>query len=458
MTEPTMEEYMTKTLEAYGSGIAREKFDKDAKCELKGQFLKELRDNTFSGSINKDANEHIERVLEIFDLFTTPDVTQDQLMFREVVLFYKGLDVPTRQILDSKGGVPKMEADDAKKAIQEMADYSQKCHYGTSSRNKNSNTSDGLVAIQAQLNNLDREIKKTVEDAYYTQFGVPFLNPGMYRAAALGFYQRDNGNPSYHERRQTMEESLRSGSLSSSTEINPRDHGKSISTAEEAQPSQCSFPSRLKEYGYDEKEVLKGLKKLQVNLAESATSLKILLKEKTKIKVEIKATMNEHYSVIIKDDLPPKEKNPGSFTLPCKINNMCFDKALADLEASVSVMPYSTFTNLGLGLTIKEGEVIDEPMVDVVKLSFYNSIMKDKIEYKGKNIVGAFINVPIFIGNFSAVTGFAVVENMDAYHDKYMRDVIFGKPFCRVTVVKARRNDGFITIGDGNDCVTYQMA
>ncbi|GJX90541.1 hypothetical protein Tco_0343867 [Tanacetum coccineum] len=77
-----MEEYMTKTLEAYGSGIAREKFDKDAKCELKGQFLKELRDNTFSRSINKDANEHIERVLEIFNLFTTPDVTQDQLMFR----------------------------------------------------------------------------------------------------------------------------------------------------------------------------------------------------------------------------------------------------------------------------------------------------------------------------------------------------------------------------------------
>ncbi|GKB09176.1 hypothetical protein Tco_0837488, partial [Tanacetum coccineum] len=50
MTEPTMEEYMTKTLEAYGSGIARAKFDKDAKCELKGQFVKELRDNTFSGS------------------------------------------------------------------------------------------------------------------------------------------------------------------------------------------------------------------------------------------------------------------------------------------------------------------------------------------------------------------------------------------------------------------------
>ncbi|GKA90428.1 hypothetical protein Tco_0812298 [Tanacetum coccineum] len=47
--------------------------------------------------------------------------------------------------------------------------------------------------------------------------------------------------------------------------------------------------------------------------------------------------------------LPRKEKDPGSFTLPCFINNMCFNKALADLEASVSVMPYSTYLKLGLG-------------------------------------------------------------------------------------------------------------
>nr|GEV22289.1 hypothetical protein [Tanacetum cinerariifolium] len=63
-------------------GVARLKFNKDTRFELKGQFLKELREHTFSGSENKDANEHIERVLEIADLFTTPDVTQDQLMLR----------------------------------------------------------------------------------------------------------------------------------------------------------------------------------------------------------------------------------------------------------------------------------------------------------------------------------------------------------------------------------------
>ncbi|GJY42390.1 hypothetical protein Tco_0429660, partial [Tanacetum coccineum] len=38
--------------------------DKD-NFELKGQFIKELRTNTFSGSDHEDANEHIEKVLEI---------------------------------------------------------------------------------------------------------------------------------------------------------------------------------------------------------------------------------------------------------------------------------------------------------------------------------------------------------------------------------------------------------
>ncbi|GJZ91407.1 hypothetical protein Tco_0663334 [Tanacetum coccineum] len=53
---------------------------------------------------------------------------------------------------------------------------------------------------------------------------------------------------------------------------------------------------------------------------------------------------------------------------------------------------------------------------------------------------------------------FAVVENMDAYHDDGMGDIIVGRPFCRKACVKARRFDGMITIYKGNDNVTYQMA
>ncbi|GJR66183.1 hypothetical protein Tco_0012248 [Tanacetum coccineum] len=78
----TMEQYMSKTRENYGSGITRPTINQDTPFQLKGKFLKELRDNTFSGSENEDANEHIKKVLEIVNLFHIPKVTQDQIMLR----------------------------------------------------------------------------------------------------------------------------------------------------------------------------------------------------------------------------------------------------------------------------------------------------------------------------------------------------------------------------------------
>ncbi|GKF32272.1 hypothetical protein Tco_0102070 [Tanacetum coccineum] len=89
---------------------------------------------------------------------------------QEVILFYNGLDVQTRQILDLKGAILSKTAADAKVAIQEMVDYSQKWHNGTS-RTKSTETSDGLAAIQIQLNNLGRKIKKVNEKVYAAQVG-----------------------------------------------------------------------------------------------------------------------------------------------------------------------------------------------------------------------------------------------------------------------------------------------
>ncbi|GKC64681.1 putative reverse transcriptase domain-containing protein, partial [Tanacetum coccineum] len=184
----TMEQYMSNTRADYGSGVARPKIEDKDNSELKGQFLKELLTNTFNGSDHEDANEHIEKFLEIVDLFHILNITIDQdglkmkflnkycpparttkkmeeinnfqqesdenlyqawerfkelLMkcpqhyltkMQEVILFYNGLGIPTRQILDSKGAIPSKTVADAKVAIQEMAEYSQKWHSGTSSQ------------------------------------------------------------------------------------------------------------------------------------------------------------------------------------------------------------------------------------------------------------------------------------------------------------------------------------
>ncbi|GJW98562.1 putative ribonuclease H-like domain-containing protein [Tanacetum coccineum] len=202
------------------------KIDDKDHFELKGQFLKKLRDNNFSGLDHEDANEYIENVLEIVDLF------------HEVILFYNGLDVSTRQILDSKGAIPTKTAADAKVAIQEMANDSQN---GT-------------------MEYLGQEVLKLLTD--WLQF-------------------KHNST--------ILEEKSR---------------------------------SRLNDYYCNEKNGLYGLQCLGA-YSYGATR--------------------------VDESLPRKEKDPGSFTLPCYINNFCFENALADLGASVSVMPLLTYLNLGLG-------------------------------------------------------------------------------------------------------------
>ncbi|GJY67466.1 hypothetical protein Tco_0469704 [Tanacetum coccineum] len=95
--------------------------------------------------------------------------------------------------------------------------------------------------------------------------------------------------------------------------------------------------------------------------------------------------------------------------------------------------------------------------VNIMSKKFHKSIMKDTMVYKGDNVVGPLMNVPIFVGTFLVVSEFTVLEDMDAYLDKGMGYVIVGEPFLREVGIKARRFDGMITIYKSDDEVTYQM-
>ena len=58
--------------------------------------------------------------------------------------------------------------------------------------------------------------------------------------------------------------------------------------------------------------------------------------------------LTEECSAILQQKLPPKLKDPGSFTIPCTIGNLSFDKCFCDLGASINLMPLSVFMQLGL--------------------------------------------------------------------------------------------------------------
>ncbi|GKA68131.1 putative reverse transcriptase domain-containing protein [Tanacetum coccineum] len=168
---------------------------------------------------------------------------------QEVILFYNGLEVPTRQILDSKGVIPSKTVADEKLPIQEMDEYSRKWHNGTS-RARSSQTSDGLAAIQAQLNNLGRKSRRSMKRQSMEDTLSKFMSESAKR-------QEENSNLIKEIRAttdavirnqgasiKTLEIQIRQmskalqergfGSLPSSTKTNPRDQVKSISTTTKA--------------------------------------------------------------------------------------------------------------------------------------------------------------------------------------------------------------------------------
>ncbi|GKD92847.1 DNA-directed DNA polymerase [Tanacetum coccineum] len=509
---------------------------------------------------------------------------------QEVILFYNGLDIPTRQILDSRGAIPTKTAEDAKKAIQEIAEYSQKWHNGTS-RGRSTETSDGLAAIQAQLNNLGREIKKvnkkvyaaqvgceqckgphytkdypqkeegkTLKEAYYTQFGGPFQGEG-YRATALGesAKRHEENSNLIKEIRATTDAAIKNqgasiktleiqigqvskvlkergfGSLPSSTEANPRDQVKSISTTIEVDSCPICRASvtvmplstylnlglgklahtrliveladRTVKYPKGIAEnVLVGIGKftfpVDFIILDMPEDIKVplilgrpfLSTARAKIDVykrKITLRVGEE-KIIFKSVKPASSLIKRVYMLSLRermeldlearlmgetlVLNRSLDPFLEDyIELNDLNEPFELRRNQGDDLmpTIKEGEVIEEfrtrdedldigiddypsycdddkkihidcaynlkfscmigfefthvnfyPLlyVNIMSRKFHNSIMKNKMVYKGDNVVGALMNVPIFVGTFYVMTDFAVLEDMDAYRDEGWKD------------------------------------
>ena len=80
-----------------------------------------------------------------------------------------------------------------------------------------------------------------------------------------------------------------------------------------------------------------------------AKFLKDLCTVKRKLGVNKEAFMIEQSTSLIRNNLPPKYKDPGSPTISIVVGNSKLGHALVGLGASVNLLPYSVYVDLGLG-------------------------------------------------------------------------------------------------------------
>ncbi|XP_068315024.1 uncharacterized protein, partial [Pyrus communis] len=62
-----------------------------------------------------------------------------------------------------------------------------------------------------------------------------------------------------------------------------------------------------------------------------------------------KVVVSENVSAVLQRKLPPKLKDPGSFSINITIGDKKVEKAMLDLGASINLMPYFVYLQLGLG-------------------------------------------------------------------------------------------------------------
>ncbi|GJU30355.1 hypothetical protein Tco_1173944 [Tanacetum coccineum] len=190
-----MEHYLALTRGNQAPGVVKPEIGGNVNFEIKVKFIAGIRGrHFFRYKKTSDTHEHVEQVLDIVSLFNIPRVSHDAVMLRvfpitltgaakrwvdrlppgtvdsrfslkkaypkdthdinnhqKVNIFYNGLGALNRQLLDLQGPILGMTPVQALTAIQTMADHSQKCHGGSSSRNiESSSNSEGINCEQTR--------------------------------------------------------------------------------------------------------------------------------------------------------------------------------------------------------------------------------------------------------------------------------------------------------------------
>ncbi|GKD72476.1 hypothetical protein Tco_1330758, partial [Tanacetum coccineum] len=352
----TMEQYLALSRDKQAPGVVKPEIEGNVNFKIKSQLMREFREDTFSGNKNEDAHDPIDQSRKKMGGQTSPrnyqyvGSPQKSLYPKSSKgkYLYKGLSTMNHQLLDSQGPIPGMTPAQALTAIHTMADHSQNWHDGTTSRNIGSSSSnDGLATLVGcqiceglHLDKdcpLNKEVKQ-VEEVRYGDFGrtTPFNrnNRGKFYVGPPGYYTKIDNCPPYGEKRQSLEELLAKHQeesarrsteievwikkLQENAEINTRNQSVSLKNLE-------TQIGQLTKEIHSNKTLSSSLEQIKIVTVDHETSGLNKLHG-----VSFISGPESDTPEVLQHQLPPKELNPGSFTLPCMIGKFNF-YAMADL-------------------------------------------------------------------------------------------------------------------------------
>nr|GEX72416.1 reverse transcriptase domain-containing protein [Tanacetum cinerariifolium] len=164
-------------------------------------------------------------------------------------------------------------------------------------------------------------------------------------------------------------------------------------------------------------------------------NIKTLLTKKENLFELARTPLNEHCSTVLLKKLPEKLGDPGKFLIPCDFPEMAECLALADLDASINLMPLSMWNKLSLpdlSPTCMTLELADRSISRPVEVA------KD---------------VFVKVGTFHFLTDFVVVD-LDA--DPRV-PLILGRYFLKTERALINVFEGELTLRVGTEAITFNL-
>ncbi|GJX49893.1 reverse transcriptase domain-containing protein [Tanacetum coccineum] len=147
-----------------------------------------------------------------------------------------------------------------------------------------------------------------------------------------------------------------------------------------------------------------------------ASTLKSLIGNKEKLSEMARTPLNEHCSVVLLKKLPEKLGDPGKFLIPCDFPGMDECLALADLGASINLMPLSVWKKLSLPEltpTCMTLELADRSITQPIGIAEDVDVKVGKFQFLADFVVVDFDadpRVPLILGRSFLKTGRALID------------------------------------------------
>ncbi|CAN6579359.1 unnamed protein product [Malus baccata var. baccata] len=232
--------------------------------------------------------------------------------------------------------------------------------------------------------------------------------------------------------------------------LSPKGKNVSNSVHTNVFPSNVPFPSRFMQTKKEEaeKDILETFRKVQVNIPlldaikqvpRYAKFLKELCTTRKRMSTKKVVKVGENVSAILQRKLPPKCKDPGSFTIPWFIGNTRFESAMLDLGASINVMPYSIYASMNLGALKNDGVIIQ---------------LADRSNAYPK---GVLEDVLVQVNHLVFPADFYVLEMDESDHAPSL-PILLGRPFMKTARTKIDVYSGTLSMEFDGDVVNFNLS